>query len=118
MDKVKFASKIFCEMKLIDISEQDRNRIEDIFHEGDIWILNREWKENNEGIGYFVAQLENDTDDAFIDHSEEFSKIFKELNCICVGFGYQNEYGEKDDTNTAYAIWFEKIIIPTTEMSQ
>ena len=96
-------------LTLIDISEEDRNKIIDIFRDGDIFILNQDYKENDEGVGYFVAQLENDTDDAFIDHSEEFSKIFKELKCVCMAFGYQNDYGDKNDTNIAYAIWFEKL---------
>jgi hypothetical protein len=102
-----------CPLKLIDISEQDRSKIIDFFRDDDCFCLNIDHNENDEGVGYFVIQLENDTDDVFYDHSTPFSKIFTELGCVCVGFAYQNEYGDKNDTNTAYAIWFEKIVIPT-----
>ena len=95
--------------KLVDISESDRDKIIDIFRDDDAFTLNQNYKENNEGIGYFVIQLENDTDDVFYDHSTSFTQIFEELSCVCVGFAYQNEYGEKNDTNIAYSIWFQKM---------
>lgn len=102
-------------MKLVDITELDRSKIDDIFNEDDVYVLNRDWKEEGEGVGYVVVQLENDTDDCFYDHSVPLAKIFKELHCIPTGFGYQNEYGDKNDTNTAYAMWFEKIVCETVD---
>lgn len=102
-----------CPLKLVDISEEDRKAIHLLFVQDDCWVLNTDWKEDGQGVGYFVVQLENDCDDVFFDHSTAFQKIFEELQCVCTGFAYQNEYGEKDDTNTAYAIWFEKIVLLT-----
>lgn len=105
--------KLECPLKLIDISDEDRNRIAEIFAQDDAYVLNLDYKENDEGVGYFVVQLENDCDDVFYDHSTPFDRIFKELGCVCTAFSFQNEYGDKNDTNTAYAIWFEKIDIST-----
>ena len=94
-------------LQLTDLTKEDRDKIISIFRDGDIFVYDNDHEDDLE---YFITKLDDDTDDAFLDHSEEFCHIFTQLGCICVGFQYNNDYAEKEDVNTYYGIWFKKLV--------
>ena len=99
-------------LNLVDISKEEHDKIEMIFVNDDCRVWNSEdvGEDKDYGYGYFIVGLRDDeVDDVFYDHTEAFDKIFKELQCVCTGFQFNNDYYEKGQVNTHYGIWFNKL---------
>lgn len=96
-------------MGLKSITKEERDRIINIFLEEDLRNYS-EYENKDDNIDYFVFKLDDDCHDQFYDHSVPLAKIFKELQCVCTGFHYDNEYYQKGDVNTYYGMWFNKLM--------
>lgn len=109
--------------RLIPVTKEDHNQIELIFasHDNIIWNTN-EVDDSDDGVSYgygsvIVGLNDQECEDPFVDHSEEFSEIFEQLGCICTSFSFNNDYYERGQVNTHYLINFSKLeIIPTSHV--
>lgn len=95
-------------MNLLPITKEDREKIIDIFMEDDVRVYENY---DIDSLDYFITKLDDETDDCFYDHTTPFAKILEQINCIPVGFQFNNDCYEKGDVNTYYGIWFSKLPI-------